>query len=267
MECLYESETPDENQMPDLHIVEDGDSGFDPGTLGSLTREQIIIIDLTLKNKEAPEIARSRGTQPEQIGLAIENIRGQTGLPLSVLAGMLIEQGMINASPPIEAEAKLPVAEPPTRLTPETEAAIEEDVVITEAEPEPEPEATEDTEIAEPEPPIAREHIQEFLSWMYPREKFEGIGDLSDKQLAAIADAIRAVAKKYDDSLRKPKKRHISPAAIGYTDLWLKGNAIPKIAHITGRNEGSIRLSLAPFAEKLGSYVPSAEVLKAAAES
>jgi hypothetical protein len=331
MESPYESELTEQNQPPELRVVENADDLYDPGILGALTEEQVRVMDLLTLGIQRHEIARLRGAQTEEIFDVIDSVEAALGAPNpSAAAYILLKENIIKLTPVEVPAARHKVSmladwrqrvlgavmtgrtygeagsilgmeaddvrsaldditheiqsysaaqtvriayagglEEPDMSAP-AEPVYEEvipGVVVLEVPAEPQPEIIEDTEAAEPEPPVARKHIYELLSWMYPREQLEGIGELSDEQLAAIADAIRAAAKKYGDSLKKPKKRHVPPAAIAYMDLWLKGNSIPKIAQITGKNEGSVRLSLEPFAEKIGNHVPSDEILIAAAEN
>jgi hypothetical protein len=331
MESPYESELTEQNQPPELRVVENADELYDPGILGALTEEQVRVMDLLTLGIQRHEIARLRGAQTEEIFDVIDGVEAALGAPNpSAAAYILLKENIIKLTPVEVPAARHKVSmladwrqrvlgavmtgrtygeagsilgmeaddvrsaldditheiqsysaaqtvriayaggvEEPDMSAP-TEPVYEEvipGVVVLEVPAEPQPEIIEDTEAAEPEPPVARQHIYEFLSWMYPRENLEGVGELSDERLAAIADAIRAAAKKYDDSLRKPKKRHIPLEAIGYMDLWLQGNGIPKIANLTGKNDGNIRLSLEPFAKNLGSYTSIDEILKPAPES
>ncbi len=269
MECAYEEPVSGEEEPSDLRSVDDGEL-FDPGILGSLTREQVLIVSELFRNYDIKDIAKYRSTQSEQIELAIGNIRRQTGLPLSELADLLIGDGLIEAPVPQEFGEEIPVPEEAAQPFPEVEIPAEEDATPAEDEAEQQPE-TGEAVVMEPErgelSPIARQQTQEYLAWMYPKENLDDMDKLSNEEIAAIADAVRVATKKYDDSLRKPRKRHVTPAAVGYMDLWLQGHGVPKIAALAGKNEGTVRLSLAPFAEKLGNYVSLDDLLRQAAEA
>lgn len=255
MECAYEESVSGEEKPLDRRSVDDGEL-FDPGILGSLTREQVLIVGELFRNYDIKDIAKYRGTQPEQIELVIDNIRRQTGLPLSELADLLIGDGLIGAPVPQEFGEELPVPGEAAQPFLEAKTSAEEDATPAEDE-------AEQQELS----PIARQQIQEYLAWMYPKEAFDEMDKLSDEEMSAIADAVRAAADRYDNSLRRPRKRHVTPAAVGYLDRWLKGQGVPKIALAAGKNEGTVRLSLAPFAEKLGNYVSLDELLEQAADS
>jgi|GEM_PF-4871282 len=264
MAYACESEPIGESEPADLRAA-DGEL-FEPGMLESLTREQLTVIGMAVKNYDIKDIAKYRGTQPEQIDLVFENIRRQTQLSLRELAGLLIANGLIEPAPPRD-EVIMP-AEPSVQTVLAPESPAIEEVPVVEITEEASPEAA---AAAKPEqeelPPAARQQIQAYLSWMYPRENFDELDKLSDEEMRVMADAVRAAAKKYDDSLRKPRKRHVTPAAVNYMDLWLQGHGIPKIADLVGKNEGTVRFSLAPFAEKIGKHVPLDDLLRQAAEA
>jgi len=98
MAYACESEPIGESEPADLRAA-DGEL-FEPGMLESLTREQLTVIGMAVKNYDIKDIAKYRGTQPEQIDLVFENIRRQTQLSLRELAGLLIANGLIEPAPP-----------------------------------------------------------------------------------------------------------------------------------------------------------------------
>ena len=146
---------------------------------------------------------------------------------------------------------------------------------IVESEPEPveekaeEPEPVAEPEIAEPEPevfelnPEAKANIQTYITWMFTKEEKieETIGAFDDEKLATLADAIRAAAKKYISSVKPLKKRKAVTPAGEYVNRWLDGQTIPTIAGAMGKTDGTVRLSLEPFAEKIGDSTTFEELL------
>lgn len=265
MATVCESDNFEQDDRAELRVVENGEELFDLGALGSLTTEQIAIIGMVVRNYNVKDIAWYRSTQPEQVELAIGNIRRQTRMPLSELAPELIELGLIDAPEPEEPASEIEEEPDPVipifALLPEADPlplAAEETIEATEEAEEPEAEV-------EAEPPVARQHIIDYVSWMYPKELPEGIDKLSDGELTAVATAVRLAAARYHKSLEPSKKQSTKRKAVkpslSYIDLWLKGNGIPKIAGLTGKNEGSLLLSMPPFAEKIGKTISLDELL------
>lgn len=110
------------------------------------------------------------------------------------------------------------------------------------------------------QPPLARENITQFLSWMYPKERI-GAETMSDQELMAVADRIQAAMREYVRRLPTPKHRRQVKPATNYVKSWFEGRDVIRIADENGKNEGTVRLSLTGFAEKLGAKMPFEEIV------
>lgn len=198
-----------------------------------LSEEQTDVLRAMMSGGRYTEAGELLGTDSEEVRQAMDEIASK-----------------IHSRSP-EQTVRLAYAAGLDELPAETDPVQEEPAIESESEPEP--------ELPERAAAQVRSNVLEFVNWMYPKKNLEP-AELDDTQLIALADTIKVKAREIAAGMPTPKLRRQVKPAIDYIDMWLAGQSIAGIARQVGKNDGTIRLSLMGFAEKVGAKLSSDEL-------
>ena len=106
----------------------------------------------------------------------------------------------------------------------------------------------------EAEAPLAfsDENARQFLGWMF---KAESAGKIDQIPPEYLAEMFSFLAQTAQEKLNQGKEKRYKKSYKGPIELmvrWASGQPYHKISEYTGKSEGTVRIALTSFAEKLG---------------